>query len=101
MAGSARQGGEGRVGSGVPHRRHLQNSLEGTRSLERAGKRHAAVGVVPVCSLRCDGDVRQADALHDAGIQAFPFDIDGNYEPLKGEALEALSRRCIPAESAK
>jgi len=27
------------------------------------------------------------------GIEAFPFDIDGEYEPLKGRALETLHRR--------
>ena len=44
---------------------------------------------------------QQADMLQDAGIEAFPFDIDGDYEPLKGSALEALCRRSKPLESTK
>jgi hypothetical protein len=36
----------------------------------------------------------QADALQKLGIEAFPFDIDGDYLPLKGPARETLLRRC-------
>ena len=35
----------------------------------------------------------KADALRKIGIEAFPFDIDGDYEPLKGRAFEILQRR--------
>jgi len=44
----------------------------------------------------------KANALRKIGIEAFPFDIDGDYEPLKGRALEILQRRysiCRPWES--
>ena len=44
-------------------------------------------------------DAKQADMLRDAGIEAFPFDIDGDHEPMKGSALEALCRRSKPLES--
>jgi hypothetical protein len=37
----------------------------------------------------------QADALKTLGIEAFPFDIDGDYQPLKGRALETLLRRSL------
>ena len=42
---------------------------------------------------RLDDDA-QADALKRLGIEAFPFDIDGDYQPLKGPARETLLRRC-------
>lgn len=32
----------------------------------------------------------KADALQKIGIEAFPFDIDGAYEPLKGRALDTM-----------
>lgn len=35
----------------------------------------------------------KADALQKIGIEAFPFDIDGAYEPLTGRALETMLRR--------
>ena len=35
---------------------------------------------------------QKADALNKLGIEAFPFDIDGEYQPLSGQALATLQR---------
>ena len=34
----------------------------------------------------------KADALQQVGIEAFPFDLDGEYQPLSGRALETLQQ---------
>ena len=57
-----------------------------------AGKAWRAHTVYVCMCLIC---AAQADALKKLGIEAFPFDIDGEYLPLKGRALETLLRRSI------
>ena len=61
-----------------------------------AGKAWKAHTVYVCMCLIC---AAQADALKKLGIEAFPFDIDGDYQPLKGRALETLLRRSLSLSS--